>query len=239
MSQTWPFVLNVVCSCVVLNRCLQGKSQVESSYLKAINITISMKQFIKCFAIVLLIIFADQASKLWVYSNMKMGPDGQIHVLGDIVKLTYLLNPGMACSMHLDFKYGKLLITTLRIGASLSIMGYIIHFLRTNLPTRWIWGWILILGGAIGNSIDSIFYGVYLDNAPVNAPMKWFYGQVIDMIHVDLWSGMMPSWLPIWGGNYVFCLPVFNIADVAISIGLLIVVYLSKVENHSVLAHKR
>ncbi|WP_243018179.1 MULTISPECIES: lipoprotein signal peptidase [Candidatus Cardinium] len=182
-----------------------------------------MKQFLKYFSITFLIILADQASKLWVYANMEMGIDEQMKLLGNIFKLTYTLNPGMAFSIHLGFKYGKLLITMFRFSASLYICWYIIQCVRKSAPAAWIWGWALVLGGAIGNSIDSIFYGVYLNNAPADAPMKWFYGQVIDMLHIDLWSGVLPSWLPIWGNYYIYCLPIFNIADVAVSVGLIIV----------------
>lgn len=185
-----------------------------------------MKQFVKYFSIVLLIILADQAFKLWVHAHMTMGTDGQINLLGNVLKLTYTLNSGMAFSIHLGFKYGKLLITMFRALASLYILGYIIQSIRRNAPVAWICGWALVLGGAIGNSIDSIFYGVYLNNAPTDAPMKWLYGQVIDMLHIDLWSGVMPSWVPIWGNYYVYCLPVFNIADIAVSAGLVVILYL-------------
>ncbi|WP_260214972.1 signal peptidase II [Candidatus Cardinium hertigii] len=192
-----------------------------------------IKNVIKCFSILLLIILADQALKLWVFHNMEMGTEGQINILGNVLKLTYVLNPEMAFSLNLGVKYGKLLVTTLRVLASLCILGYVMQFLRKIAPTTKLWGWILVAGGAIGNSIDSVLYGVYLDNAPANAPMKWFYGQVIDMIHVDLWSGVMPSWLPIWGNCYVYCLPVFNIADIAIFIGLLIVLCCMHPETHT------
>ncbi|WP_419241715.1 lipoprotein signal peptidase [Cardinium endosymbiont of Nabis limbatus] len=185
-----------------------------------------MKPFLKYFSIVLLIIFADQASKIWVHTHMEMGTDGQINLLGNIFKLTYTLNPGMAFSIHLGFKYGKLLITIFRAVASLYIFWYIIQSIRQKAAVGWICGWASVLGGAIGNSIDSIFYGVYLNNGPTDAPMKWCYGQVIDMLHIDLWSGVMPSWVPIWGDYYIYCLPIFNIADVAVSVGLIIVLYL-------------
>ncbi|CCM10006.1 Lipoprotein signal peptidase [Cardinium endosymbiont cEper1 of Encarsia pergandiella] len=194
-----------------------------------------MKQFVKYFFIISLIVLADQASKLWVYTHMEMGTEGQINLLSNIFKLTYTLNPGMAFSMHLGFKYEKVLITTFRVLASLYIFWYIIQSIRRKAAAPWILGWSLIVGGAIGNSIDSVFYGVYLNNAPTDAPMKWLYGQVIDMLHIDLWSGLMPSWLPIWGGYYVYCLPIFNIADVAVSAGLIVVLYafhLQDAPNH-------
>ncbi|WP_342264983.1 lipoprotein signal peptidase [Cardinium endosymbiont of Philonthus spinipes] len=192
-----------------------------------------MKQFLKYFSIVVLIVLADQASKLWVYAHMEMGTDGQINLLGNVLKLTYTLNPGMAFSIHLGFKYGKLFITLFRFFASLYIFWYIIQSIRKNAPAFWILGWALVLGGAIGNSIDSIFYGVYLNNAPTDAPMKWLYGQVIDMLHIDLWSGVMPSWLPIWGDYYVYCLPVFNIADVAVSTGLIVILWRFHLAPHA------
>lgn len=82
------------------------------------------------------------------------------------------------------------------------------------------------------DSIDSNFYGVYLNNAPTDAPMKWLYGQVIDMLHIDLWSGAMPSWVPIWGNYYAYCLPVFNIADVTVSAGLIVILSLLHPTRH-------
>ena len=182
-----------------------------------------MNRFFKYFSLPFLIILVDQGSKLWVHAHMELGTDAQIKLLGNVLKLTYTLNPGMAFSIHLGFKYGKLLITTFRGLASLYIFWYIIQSIRKHAPGSWIWGWALVLGGAIGNSIDSIFYGVYLNNAPPDAPMKWLYGQVIDMLHIDIWSGVIPNWIPIWGDYYVYCLPIFNIADVAVSAGLVMI----------------
>jgi signal peptidase II len=82
----------------------------------------------------------------------------------------------------------------------------------------------LILGGAIGNLIDSVFYGVLLNNAPAGAPMQWFHGQVIDMFFFDFWEGVLPSWIPIWGGNY-YSTPIFNFADAAIFCGVVIILF--------------
>ena len=182
-----------------------------------------MKQGFKYILILFLIILADQGSKLWVYANMELDSGGHINIIGRLFKLTYVLNYGMAFSIQLGFKYGKLLITVVRVIAAICIAFHIIRSWMRAAPKVWIWGWICVLGGAIGNSIDSVFYGVYLNNAPYVAPMKWFHGQVIDMLHIDIWSGLMPSWLPIWGGQEVCCLPIFNVADVAIFAGLLVV----------------
>jgi signal peptidase II len=78
----------------------------------------------------------------------------------------------------------------------------------------------LILGGAIGNLVDSVFYGVWLDNAPYNAPTPWFHGQVVDMFYFDIWEGYIPEWVPLWGGGYTALWPIFNVADSSIFIGV-------------------
>ncbi|WP_405520325.1 signal peptidase II [Spirosoma sp. KNUC1025] len=64
-----------------------------------------------------------------------------------------------------------------------------------------LWAMAMILAGAVGNVIDSTFYGVFLNNAPYGSPTPWFHGQVIDMIFVDVWEGFIPEWVPIWGDN--------------------------------------
>lgn len=184
-----------------------------------------MRRYGKYILALLSVILADQGSKLWVYSHMQLGPHHHIKIFGNLLKLTYVLNYGMAFGLQFGFKYGKLLITFVRLCASLYIAFHIVRSLAQPAIPFWVWGWILLLGGAIGNTIDSIFYGVYLDNAPDIAPMKWFHGQVIDMLHVDFWSGTLPNWFPIWGGQEMCVLPIFNIADVSIFLGLGMVFY--------------
>ncbi|WP_419241716.1 signal peptidase II [Cardinium endosymbiont of Nabis limbatus] len=179
-----------------------------------------MKRYIKYILGLLLIILSDQGCKLWVHTHMQLGPDHQIKIFGDLFKFTYVLNYGMAFGLQFGFKYGKLLITLVRLFASFYIILHIVRSLDRPSSPVWIWGWILLLGGAIGNTIDSIFYGVYLNNAPDIAPMKWFHGQVIDMLHIDFWSSVIPDWVPIWGGQAFSILPIFNIADLAIFLGL-------------------
>jgi signal peptidase II len=88
----------------------------------------------------------------------------------------------------------------------------------------------LILGGAVGNVIDSTFYGVFLNNAPVDSPTPWFHGQVIDMLFFKLFDFTWPEWMPLVGGEYfLFFGPVFNIADSSIFIGVVIILFRQKV----------
>lgn len=187
-----------------------------------------MKSLLKYFFVVVLIVGIDQGSKLWIHYHLPYGIGASIPLLGNFFKLTYVLNYGVAFGLQLGFKYGKMFITCLRIVISIAICIQIVRDYKNAVSPFWIWGWVLVLSGAIGNSIDSIFYGVYLNNAPSIAPLKWFHGQVIDMIHVNIWSGVLPVWVPIWGGQEVCCLPIFNIADVAIFLGVLMVFYTLK-----------
>jgi len=87
----------------------------------------------------------------------------------------------------------------------------------------------LILAGALGNVIDSTFYGVILDNAPGNAVFPWFHGQVIDMLYFPLYQGTFPEWLPFWGNqSFLFFRPVFNVADASIFVGVAFTLVLQK-----------
>ena len=87
----------------------------------------------------------------------------------------------------------------------------------------------LILGGAVGNVIDSTFYGVLLNNAPVDAQTPWFHGQVIDMLYFPMFDFVWPEWVPMVGGRYFeFFSPVFNIADSSIFIGVVIILVMQR-----------
>ncbi len=177
----------------------------------------------KYYILSLVVILIDQIVKMLVHFNMEMGVNGQIQVLGDIFKLHYLTNPGMAFGMQLGSDYGKLFLTLFRLVAMVMISYYLYYLASKKVHQGLLWCVALILGGAIGNVIDSIFYGVLLDNAPYNAPSPWFHGQVIDMFYVDIWEGRLPEWIPFMGGDYMALWPVFNIADASIFVGVAII----------------
>ena len=174
------------------------------------------------------VIVLDQAVKLLVHYNMTMGTRGQIKILGEFFKLHYLINPGMAFGMELPFDNAKIILTLFRLIAMFAIGYYLYYMYKKGSATGLLVCIGMILGGAIGNLIDSIFYGVFLDNAPFDAPTPWFYGQVVDMFYIDIWEGRIPDWVPLWGGKYMALWPVFNVADASIFIGIAIILIWQK-----------
>lgn len=182
-----------------------------------------MNNYVKYFGIAFTVIAIDQIVKMLVHFEMDFGTPGQIPVFGDWFKLHYTTNPGMAFGMELGSEYGKMILTSFRLVAMVGI-GYYLHYIieKKNHPV-YILCIAMILGGAIGNLVDSVFYGVWLSNAPYNAPTPWFHGQVVDMFYFDIWEGYVPEWIPLWGGSYTALWPIFNIADASIFIGVAII----------------
>ncbi|NHC49838.1 lipoprotein signal peptidase [Aquirufa ecclesiirivi] len=178
-------------------------------------------KYYRYFLVSIAIILIDQAIKISVHYFMEPGYFGQIEILGSYFKLHYTLNPGMAFGIQLGTVYGKLMLTSFRIVAMFGIGYYLYSFTKKKMHAGLLVCMGLILGGAIGNLIDSVFYGVWFNNAPLNAPMTWFHGQVIDMFFFDIWEGILPNWVPIWGGSY-YSTPIFNFADASIFCGVVL-----------------
>ncbi|AGA77185.1 lipoprotein signal peptidase [Echinicola vietnamensis DSM 17526] len=189
---------------------------------------LSQMKYLKYFGITLLVILIDQIVKLAVDANMAMGTAGQIKLLGDWFKLHYTTNPGMAFGMELGSEYGKLILTTFRLVAMIGIGYYLYYLIKKKVHPGYITCIAMILGGAIGNLVDSVFYGVLLDNAPFDASTPWFHGQVVDMFYIDIWEGFIPDWVPLWGGSYTALWPIFNVADASIFMGVVFILLFQK-----------
>lgn len=176
----------------------------------------------KYFLVALLVIIIDQTTKLLVHEHMYLHQE--INVLGDWFRLHYLLNPGMAFGIRWNNEFGKLALTVFRIGAMFGIGYYLWKMATRDAHTGFLWCMALILGGAVGNVIDSTFYGVFLNNHPIDSPTPWFHGQVIDMLFFPIFEFYVPEWVPFKGGEYfLFFSPVFNIADSSIFVGVVII----------------
>lgn len=180
---------------------------------------LTQMKYAKYYLICLLIVLLDHASKLAVHFNMRLGEEV---VVFDWFRIHYLLNPGMAFGMEFTFlANGKLFLSIFRVLATAGIGYYLYAQAKKGVHKGFLVCLALILGGAIGNAIDSIFYGVVLEgNAIIGANTPWFHGRVIDMLYFPLFDGYFPDWIPHWGGRYFsFFSAIFNIADSSIFIG--------------------
>ncbi|HPF91777.1 MAG: lipoprotein signal peptidase [Flavobacteriales bacterium] len=183
----------------------------------------------KALLIILLVLLADQALKVWVKLNFFY--DSSISILGDKGYLHFIENRGMAFGMEFGGPWGKLLLTLFRIVA-VSAIGYSLYkMVKRKASGMLVVSVSLILAGALGNIIDSTFYGVLFSAStpfkkavlfpPDGGYAPLLYGAVVDMFYFPLLEGRLPEWLPLWGGeHFVFFRPVFNIADAAITIGI-------------------
>ena len=175
----------------------------------------------------MVIIVIDQSVKLAVHENMVLNTE--FPVFGDWFRIHYILNSGMAFGMKLDWQYGKLILTLFRMLAMVGIGYYLYTLINKKVPAGLCWSIALILGGAVGNLIDSVFYGVFLNNAPLDSLTPWFHGQVIDMLYFPIIQTTLPEWVPLWGGNsFEFFRPIFNIADASIFVGVVIILIFQK-----------
>jgi signal peptidase II len=179
----------------------------------------------KYYLFALLVIVIDQLSKWAVHTYMPEGMLGEIRLIGEWAKLHYTTNPGMAFGVELPPPYGKILLTLFRLLAVSGIAYYIYRLWKTAAPKGLIWCIAAILGGAIGNLVDSIFYGViYGPSLTVDgAPTPWFHGKVIDMLYVDIYEGFLPASWPLVGNMHLSLWPIFNIADSAIFLGVVFI----------------
>jgi len=185
------------------------------------TLTTRQQSAAKFFLLALLVTALDQLVKWAVHTYMQLG--GEVSLIGQWVKLSYTLNEGMAFGAELPAPYGKLVLTAFRLVAVFGLSYYILRLCRQRAAGGYIACMALILGGAVGNLVDSVFYGIVYDNAPFGSPTRWFYGQVIDMIYVPVYRGYLPKFIPIIGGEYSTGFPVFNIADSSIFIGVALV----------------
>ena len=193
----------------------------------------------------LLIIFAvlllDQVFKIWIKTHMYLGQE--FHVFGNWFLIHFTENNGMAFGLEFGGKFGKLLLSIFRIALVFGIGWYLFRLVKTKAHPGLIACFSLIFAGAIGNIIDSVFYGLIFSEGNAGLSQlfshdggyaKLFHGRVVDMLYFPLFEGHFPSWFPIWGGqDFLFFREVFNIADSSITIGVtLLLIFQRKFYHH-------
>ena len=165
------------------------------------------------------VLFLDQFLKLFIRTNFSLGEE---FVVFPWFIIYFVENNGFAFGLEFFGVWGKLFLTLFRIVFVFFIFRWIISLLKTGCPRVVVFSFLLICAGAVGNIVDSVFYGVLFDYAPL------FFGRVVDMFYFPLISGVYPDWFPFWGGeSFVFFRFIFNIADASITVGafLLLIFY--------------
>ena len=172
-----------------------------------------------------IVVALDQATKAAVLQLMHY--QQSIPLVGDWLRLTFTENPGMAFGIQVG-PPGT--VTILSILATILVGGYIYRIRHEYGPYRWSLGFIL--GGALGNIIDRVFYGLILDYGTL------FTGHVVDFIHVSLWQGFIPEIVPLIGGAYMELFPIWNVADMSIVLGVVGVLYFHRTFHERRLARR-
>lgn len=192
--------------------------------------------------VVFLVLLVDQLSKIWVKTHM--GLYDTIPVT-DWFRIYFVENNGMAFGIEAG---GKLFLSLFRIIAVVLIIFYIRRLVRDNYKTGFIVCVTLVLAGASGNIIDSIFYGVIFEASypgHIASLVPWgegysslLHGKVVDMLYFPLFSGTWPDWVPLVGGQeFLFFRFIFNIADSTITVGvILILLFYRKTLSYSLLS---
>jgi signal peptidase II len=180
-----------------------------------------MKGYTKPLIVIFLVLLVDQLVKTWVKTHMYLGQE--FNIIGKWCIIHFTENNGMAFGMEFGGEFGKLALSLFRIAAVAGI-GYGLHYLIKHKYHRGlILNVALIFSGALGNIIDSVFYG------KIYGYESWFHGRVVDMFYFPIAEGHFPTWIPIWGGEeFVFFRPVFNLADAAISVGVILILIFQK-----------
>ena len=188
--------------------------------------------------IISLIILIDQVLKFWIKTSY---PFGHVMDMGGQkwAQLYFIENPGMAWGMELGGDWGKMLLTLFRLAAVTFGSWYLIRIVRHKYSTGFIVCAALIYAGALGNLIDSMFYGMIFEESSYTHVAKAFpseggyggflHGKVVDMLYFPMIESTFPSWLPFVGGKeYTFFSPIFNIADASISVGVITLLLFQK-----------
>ena len=195
--------------------------------------------------IIVLIIIIDQVLKIWIKTNYPTGPVKEILPW---FRLHFIENPGMAWGWKFGNETGKIVLTLFRMAAVIFGTWYLGKIVRQKYHRGFIICASLIYAGALGNLIDSMFYGMFFDKGlhfdaiakdyfpyfgiakfSSHGYSSFLHGSVVDMLYFPIFNTTLPSWVPFWGGqDFEFFSPIFNIADASISTGVITLVLFQK-----------
>ncbi|WP_291912949.1 lipoprotein signal peptidase [Chitinophaga sp. CB10] len=187
--------------------------------------------------IVLLILVVDQSLKFWIKTHMFM--QQEYIIFPNWFRIHFIENEGMAYGLKFGGDFGKIFLTLFRLVAVVFGFYYLNKLVKEKYHKGLLICGALILAGAAGNLIDSMFYGLIFNDSvgyevarfmPEGGGYGSFlHGRVVDMLYFPLYEGYLPSWVPFKGGDYfVFFRPVFNVADAAISVGVVTILLFQK-----------
>src|SRR5687767_5418114 len=191
------------------------------------------------FLLIFLVVLVDQVLKIYVKTHYHVGETHR--VIGDWFRLYFIENERMAYGWKFGGEWGKVILTLFRLAAVIFGVFYLRSIIQKKYHTGFIVCVALIFAGALGNLIDSIFYGVIFEESSTNMlnvakmfPEKvyagLFHGKVVDMLYFPIIrNAHFPSWFPFWGGEeFEFFRPIFNLADAAISSGVIAILLFQK-----------
>ncbi len=196
-----------------------------------------MSLFKKSLIFIFLLLVIDQAVKIWIKTHLTIG--GGYDIFGDWAKIHFVENPGMAFGLKWGGNFGKLLLSIFRIVAIIALTWYLYSVSKKKYHKIAVFSVALILAGAIGNMLDSAFYGLIFSESSYHTVAQLFpegggyagflQGSVVDMFYFPMFEGVLPSWIPFYGGqNFIFFSPVFNVSDSCITIGVFLIILFRK-----------
>lgn len=189
----------------------------------------------KSIFLILIVLIIDQWSKIYIKTHFQLGESIEVFKW---FKIHFVENEGMAWGKKIPGDYGKLFLSIFRLVAITGIGYWLWDSLRKKSSSILIVSIALIFAGAVGNIIDSLVYGLIFDHSHGQVATfmpesggyaSLFYGKVVDMLYFPIWEGILPSWIPVLGGkHFTFFNAIFNVADSAISIAVMLLILFNK-----------